>query len=85
MPAPQKTKTINPNPAYTSPDKNIHVIVGTFKDKASADHLLNNLKTDGFNSAYTKELNGSFQVSLGSFTTLSESKNALQKYRGVKD
>ena len=85
VPAPQKTKTINPNPAYTSPDKNIHVIVGTFKDKASADHLLNNLKTDGFNSAYTKELNGSFQVSLGSFTTLSESKNALQKYRGVKD
>lgn len=83
IPAPQKTKVINPNPAYTSPDKNIQVIVGTFKDKASADQLLTNLKTDGFSAAYSRETNGTFQVSLGSFTTLSESNKALQKYRGV--
>jgi hypothetical protein len=86
VPAPQKAPAPpNPNPAYTSPNKNIQVIVGTFKDKASAEQLLNTLKTDGFNTAYSKELNGTYQVSLGSFTTLSESKNALQKYRGVKD
>lgn len=83
IPAPQKTKVINPNPAYTSPDKNIQVIVGTFKDKASADQLLTNLKTDGFSAAYSRETNGTYQVSLGSFTTLSESNKALQKYRGV--
>ncbi len=84
VPAPKKIITPNPNPAYTSPNKNIQVIVGTFKDKASADQLLSNLKTDGFNTAFSKELNGSYQVSLGSFTTLSESNTALQKYRGVK-
>ena len=83
IPAPQKPKVINPNPAYTSPDKNIQVIVGTFKDKASADQLLTNLKTDGFSAAYSRETNGTYQVSLGSFTTLSESNKALQKYRGV--
>ena len=85
VPAPQKTNsTPNITPGYTSPNKNIQVIVGSFKDKVSADRLLSNLKTDGFSNAYTKEMNGSYQVSLGSFTTLSESNKALQKYRGDK-
>ncbi len=84
VPAPKKISKPDPNPAYTSPNKNIQVIVGTFKDKASAEQLLSNLKTDGFNSAFSKEMNGTYQVSLGSFTTLSESNKALQKYRGVK-
>ena len=85
VPALQKTNsTPNITPGYTSPNKNIQVIVGSFKDKVSADRLLSNLKTDGFSNAYTKEMNGSYQVSLGSFTTLSESNKALQKYRGDK-
>ncbi len=74
----------NTNTGYVSPNKNIQVIVGTFKDKTSADQFVANLKTEGFSSAYSKEENGSFQVSLGSYSTLSESNKALQKYKSGK-
>jgi len=84
VPAPPKPVVINANPGYTSQNKNIQVIVGTFKDKASADQFVSNLKTDGFTTAFQKEKNGTFEVNLGKFTTLSETSKALQKYRGVK-
>jgi hypothetical protein len=84
VPAPPKPVVINANPGYTSQNKNIQVIVGTFKDKASADQFVSNLKADGFTTAFQKEKNGTFEVNLGKFTTLSETSKALQKYRGVK-
>lgn len=84
VPAPPKPVVANPNPGYTSQNKNIQVIVGTFKDKASADQFVSNLKADGFTTAFQKEKNGTFEVNLGKFTTLSETSKALQKYRGVK-
>ncbi len=84
VPAPPKPVVANANPGYTSQNKNIQVIVGTFKDKASADQFVSNLKADGFTTAFQKEKNGTFEVNLGKFTTLSETSKALQKYRGVK-
>ena len=84
VPAPPKPVIANANPGYTSQNKNIQVIVGTFKDKASADQFVSNLKADGFTTAFQKEKNGTFEVNLGKFTTLSETSKALQKYRGVK-
>ena len=84
VPAPPKPVVAKQNPGYTSQNKNIQVIVGTFKDKASADQFVSNLKADGFTTAFQKEKNGTFEVNLGKFTTLSETSKALQKYRGVK-
>ena len=72
------------NSGYVSTNKNIQVIVGTFKDKTSADQFVTDLKGQGFTTAYSKEDNGQFSVSLGSFATLSESSKALQKYKTVK-
>lgn len=70
------------SPAYVSKNRNIQVIAGSFKDKANAETLVSSLKTEGFESAHLIEEEGSFQVSLGSFSTLSESYQALKKYKG---
>ncbi len=78
------TKATTTNAGYVSTNKNIQVIVGTFKDKSQADQFVTNLKADGFSSAYSKEDNGQFSVSLGSFSTLSESSKALKLYKGGK-
>ena len=80
VPAPPKPVAANTTPA----NKNIQVIVGTFKDRVSADQFVSNLKADGFTTAYHTEKNGTFEVNLGKYNTLSETSKALQKYRGVK-
>ncbi len=81
VPAPPKPVVATAN---STANKNIQVIVGTFKDKASADQFVSNLKADGFTTAYHIEKNGTFEVNLGKYNTLSETSKALQKYRGVK-
>ena len=78
------TKATPTNTGYVSANKNIQVIVGTYKDKSLADQSVNNLKTNGFSSAFSKEDNGQFSVCLGSFSTLSESNKALKLYKGGK-
>ena len=84
VPAPPKPVAANAATANSSANKNIQVIVGTFKDKVAADQFVSNLKADGFTTAYHTEKSGTFEVNLGKYTSLSETSKALQKYRGVK-
>jgi len=84
VPAPPKPVAANAATANNSANKNIQVIVGTFKDKVAADQFVSNLKADGFTTAYHTEKSGTFEVNLGKYTSLSETSKALQKYRGVK-
>jgi hypothetical protein len=81
--APTTTPTSG-STAYVSKNKNIHVIAASFKDKENADKFVETLKKDGFSDAYAKLEDGVYQVSLGSYSTLSESYNALKKYKGGK-
>ena len=79
-----KSSNTSNTTGYVSTNKNIQVVVGTFKDKAAADQFVTELKGKGFGNAYSKVDNGKFSVSLGSFSTLSESNQALQKYKSGK-
>ena len=76
---PQKinTTTIESNPK----GKKIQLIAGTFKDKSSAEKLMNQLKADGYSNTKITEKQGSFEVNIDSYATLSETYKALQKYK----
>ncbi len=81
---PAKTTAPSGPTPYVSKNKNIHAIVGSFKDKESAEKLEARLKSEGFPESYTVLENGAYNVSLGSFSTLSESYNAVKKYKSGK-
>jgi hypothetical protein len=85
-PATAAAKTTTPSgpTPYVSKNRNIHAMVGSFKDKQSADQFVANLKADGFTESYAVLENGIYNVSLGSYSTLSESYNAVKKYKSGK-
>ncbi len=78
-PLPQKgnTTSVENNPS----GKKIQLIAGTFKDKASAEKLMSQLKTDGYTNTKITEKQGIFEVNIDSYATLSETYKALQKYK----
>ncbi len=61
--------------------KKIQLIAGTFSDKTSAEKLMNQLKADGYTNTKISEKQGTFEVNIDSYATLSETYKALQKYK----
>lgn len=61
-------------------EANFYLIVGSFKERANAEELFNELKQKNLNPVIVARSNGSFSLSIGSYATRSDANSAKQKY-----
>ena len=77
----QQKATNTPKTApSTSTEAQFYLIVGSFKERSNADKLASEMKQNSLSAVVVERNNGSFIVSLGTYTTREQANEAKQKY-----
>jgi len=69
------------SPVKVSPTQKIYVIVGSFKNYANAEKLVNQLKSKGFNPQILPKYGEFNRVAVAGYDTEKEAREALKKFR----
>ena len=76
-----KSPNITANTPGGKSGNKIELIAETFKDKTSAEKLVNKLKEGGYKNTRIDEKDGQYNVIIDNYNTLSETIKELKKYR----